>query len=324
MVQAFRSNSAIQVRFVVGMSVVILISMCVAVSLSRATAHQPQPTELDMEANDANFLLNSLPSMAKSYDTPSPAPVPQKAKKATDNAPTSEADIMQHDIDSLKKNLKAHLMKETSDHIQLNNLKTDRDKAMLVEQSLEAKIAAEKIQLNALEGHVSTVSAPASSLASTSDKSNPSISAATPVASAHADKMAQDAMIKALKSVHVPHQMKSKLSSDIKKVRNVLKADQLQKEALAKIEMKISTLQAAEAQDKASLADVSKLQAKLKGAAQILSSRVQKDASKLQGFIIKQDQLASAVRRDEVRDQKLKSLVSYFEKEGSSCRGNPC
>jgi hypothetical protein len=186
---------------------------------------------------------------------------------------------------------------------------------MLVEQSLEAKIAAEKIQLNALEGHVSTVSAPASSLASTSDKSNPSISAATPVASAHADKMAQDAMIKALKSVHVPRQMKSKLSSDIKKVRNVLKADQLQKEALAKIEMKISTLQAAEAQDKASLADVSKLQAKLKGAAQILSSRVQKDASKLQGFIIKQDQLASAVRRDEVRDQKLKSLVSAISKK---------
>lgn len=308
MVQAFRSNSAMKVRFVVGISVVLLLSICLGVSLSHVTSPRPLPTELDMEANDANFLLNSLPSMAAAPDTPAPAPAP-KAKKVTKDEPTSEGAIMQHDIDSLKKNLKVHLEKETSDHIQLNALKTDKSKAILVEHSLEAKIAAEKIQLNALEGNGDSVHAPASVAASADSQSK------TVVASVVADKKAHAAMLQALQNARVPSQMKSKVDSDIKKVRGVLLADAKQQQALASIEMKISNLQAAEGRDKASLTEVNSLRAKLRGAAQILKANLVTDSTKLQGYEAKQDQLAPIVRQNQLRDNKLKSLVSAISRK---------
>jgi len=261
-----------------------------------------------MEANDANFLLNSLPSMAAAPDTPAPAPAP-KAKKVNKDEPTSEGAIMQHDIDSLKKNLKVHLEKETSDHIQLNALKTDKSKAILVEHSLEAKIAAEKIQLNALEGNGDSVHAPASVAASAESQSK------TVVASVVADKKAHAAMLQALQNARVPSQMKSKVDSDIKKVRGVLLADAKQQQALASIEMKISNLQAAEGRDKASLTEVNSLRAKLRGAAQILKANLVTDSTKLQGYEAKQDQLAPIVRQNQLRDKKLKSLVSAISRK---------
>lgn len=312
MVQAFRSNSALKARFVAGVSAVLLLSVCVAFSLSRATSPRPLPSELDMEASDANFLLNSLPTMS-APEVKAPAPAP-KVKKVTKDAPTSEEAIMQHDIDSLKKNLKVHLEKETSDHIQLNNLETDRAKATRVEQSLEAKIAAEKLQLSALQGHTVAAHTPASSLAST-ESFQPKHDVANLVAPASADKKAESAMMKALQSAPVPSQMKSKVSSDIRKVSGVLSADAKQKEALAKIEMKISNLEAAEARDKASLSQVNGLRAKLRGAAEILTAREAKIASELSSYQSKQDQLAPIVHRDEVRDNKLKSLVSAISRK---------
>jgi hypothetical protein len=309
MVQAVRSNSAMKFRFLVGISVVMLLSACVAVSLSRATSPQPLPTELDMEANDANFLLNSLPSMATAPDAPVPVIAP-KAKKVAKNEPTSEESIMQHDIDSLKKNLKVHLEKETSDHIQLNALKTDKKKAMQVEQSLESKIAAEKIQLSALEGHVLAAHAPAAIPASITTSQTQKV-----VASVSADKKAHAAMLKALQNAHVPSQVKSKVDSDIKKVQGVLSADAKQQQALAGIEMKISNLEAAEARDKASIAQVNSLRSKLRGAAQILKTNLVKDATKLQTYVAKQDHLAPIVLQNEARDKKLKSLVSAISRK---------
>lgn len=315
MVQAFRSNTPVKVRFALGMTFVVLTSMCLAFSLSQVTTQRPQPTELDMESNDANFLLNSLPPMASAPDPPVPAPVKKAKKAAKDDEPTSETAIMQHDIDSLKHNLKVHLEKETSDHIQLSNLKTDKDKAILVEQSLEAKIAAEKIQLNALEGHVSAAHAPLSVMASTENSESHKAIASSLVTSAASDRKAQSAMVKALQSVQVPSKMKSKVSSDIRKVRNVLLDDSEQKEALARIEMKISNVAAKQAADKASLAQVTSLRAKLRGAAQILKAQIVQDVSLLQDYSAKQDQLAPIVRQDEVRDKKLKSLVSAIARK---------
>jgi len=314
MVQAFRSSSALKVRFVAGVSLVLLLSVCLAVSLSRASSSRPVPSVLDMESNDANFLLNSLPSMATVPEAAAaPAPSP-KAKKVTKDAPTSEEAIMQHDIDSLKKNLKVHLEKETSDHIQLSNLKTDKEKATQVEQSLEAKIAAEKLQLSALQGHAEALHTPASALVSTQSFS-PKKDVTAPVSSAAADKQAQSAMMKALHSAQLPSQMKSKVSRDMRKVDSVLSADAKQKEALARIEMKISNLEAAEARDKASLSEVTSLRAKLRGTAEILNTHLVQDVSKLQGYQSKQDQLAPIVQRDEVRDNKLKSLVSAISRK---------
>jgi hypothetical protein len=307
MVQAFRSNSALKARFVVGVSMVLLLSICVAVCLSWATSPKPHPSELDMEANDANFLLNSLPTMS-APEVKAPAPAP-KVKKVTKDAPTSEEAIMQHDIDSLKKNLKVHLEKETSDHIQLNNLETDREKATRVEQSLEAKIASEKLELSALQGHVVAAQTPASPLASAQKVPKKD------VAPAAADKKAESAMMKALQSAQLPSQMKSKVSSDMRKVSGVLSADSKQKEALARIEMKIADLQATEARDKASLTQVNGLRAKLRGAAEILKAHEVKIASELSAYQSKQDQLAPIVQRDEVRDNKLKSLVSAISRK---------
>lgn len=315
MVQAFRSNTPVKVRFALGMAFVVFTSMCLAFSLSRVTTSRPQPTELDMESNDANFLLNSLPPMASAPEPPVPAPVKKAKKAAKDDEPTSEAAIMQHDIDSLKHNLKVHLEKETSDHIQLSTLKTDKDKAILVEQSLEAKIAAEKIQLNALEGHGSAAHAPLSVMASTENSESHKTIASSLVTSAASDRKAQSAMVKALQSAQVPSEMKSKVSSDIRKVRNVLLEDSKEKEALARIEMKISNVAAKQAADKASLAQVTSLRAKLRGAAQILKAQIVQDASLLQDYSAKQDQLAPIVRQDEVRDKKLKSLVSAIARK---------
>jgi hypothetical protein len=315
MVQAFRSNTPVKVRFALGMAFVVFTSMCLAFSLSRVTTSRPQPTELDMESNDANFLLNSLPPMASAPEPPVPAPVKKAKKAAKDDEPTSETAIMQHDIDSLKHNLKVHLEKETSDHIQLSTLKTDKDKAILVEQSLEAKIAAEKIQLNALEGHGSAAHAPLSVMASTENSESHKAIASSLVTSAASDRKAQSAMVKALQSAQVPSKMKSKVSSDIRKVRNVLLEDSKEKEALARIEMKISNVAAKQAADKASLAQVTSLRAKLRGAAQILKAQIVQDASLLQDYSAKQDQLAPIVRQDEVRDKKLKSLVSAIARK---------
>jgi hypothetical protein len=313
MVQAFRSNSALKARFVVGVSVVLLLSICVAISLPQATSPQPRPSVLDMESNDANFLLNSLPTMA-APEVKAPAPAPKVKKVATKDAPTSEEAIMQHDIDSLKKNLKVHLEKETSDHIQLNNLKIDKEKATRVEQSLEAKIAAEKLQLSALQGHAVAPPMAASSLVST-ESFQLKKGVVTLDASASADKKAESAMMKALHSAPLPSQMKSKVSSDMRKVSGVLSADAKQKAALARIEMKISNLEAAEARDKASLAQVNSLRAKLRGAATILKAHQEKIASELSTYQSKQDQLAPIVQRDEVRDNKLKSLVSAISRK---------
>jgi hypothetical protein len=315
MVQAVRSNSAMKFRFLAGISVVLLLSACVAVSLSRATSPQPLPTELDMEANDANFLLNSLPSMATAPDAPAPVIAP-KAKKAAKNEPTSEESIMQHDINSLKKNLKVHLEKETSDHMQLNTLQMDKSKAILVEQSLEAKIAAEKIQLSALEGHVVAVHAAAPVPASTTKSQSQKV-VADVVASVSADKKAHAAMIKALQNAHVPSQVKSKVYRDIKKVQGVLSADAKQQQVLAGIEMRISNSEAAEARDKASIAQVNSLRSKLRGAAQILKTTLVKDATKLQAYVAKQDRLAPIVLQNEARDKKLKSLVSAISRKGA-------
>jgi hypothetical protein len=208
-----------------------------------------------------------------------------------------------------------HLEKETSDHIQLSTLKTDKDKAILVEQSLEAKISAEKIQLNALEGHGSAAHAPLSVMASTENSESHKAIASSLVTSAASDRKAQSAMVKALQSAQVPSEMKSKVSSDIRKVRNVLLEDSKEKEALARIEMKISNVAAKQAADKASLAQVTSLRAKLRGAAQILKAQIVQDASLLQDYSAKQDQLAPIVRQDEVRDKKLKSLVSAIARK---------
>jgi hypothetical protein len=223
---------------------------------------------------------------------------------------------MQHDIDSLKKNLKVHLEKETSDHIQLNALKTDKNKATLVEQSLEAKIAAEKIQLSALEGHAAALPAAAPVPVSIEKSRSPKIVSSS-VSSASADKRAHAAMMKALQNAHVPSHMKSKVYSDMKKVQNVIRADGIQQHALANIEMRISNLQAAQARDKASLTQVNGLRAKLRGAAQILKSDLVKDETTLQGYVTKQDHLAPIVLQNEARDKKLKSLVSAISRKAA-------
>ena len=324
MVQAIRPRSSIKVRFLVGISSVILVSMCVAASLSRATSAPPRPAELaDMESNDANFLLNALPSMKHIPAAPSHVTAP-KVKKVTKAEPTSEASIMQHDIDSLKKNLKTHLEKETSDHIQLNTLHTDKEKATQVEHSLEAKIAAEKLQLRALEGHPAAARSPAPAQAPTASKQSvPSPISAASAAATASDKKAQAAMLKALQSVKVPSHMKSHLSSDVRKVRSVIARDAQQKQVLAGVEMKISNVEASEARDKASLHQLTLLEAKLKGAAHILRSRVAKEASRLNGYVAKQDQLAPIVQRDEARDQKLKTLVSAIWKKKVDLEAKP-
>jgi hypothetical protein len=327
MVQAFRSNTPVKVRFALGMTFVVLTSMCLAFSLSRVTSPRSQPTELDMEHNDAEFLLNSLPPMASAPDPPVPAAAKKAKKAAKDDEPSSETSIMQHDVASLKHNLKVHLEKETSDHIQLSNLNTDKDKAILAEQTIEAKIAAEKIQLNALEGHAGAahgaltgggnppLAGPLVASKATEQSESHKATASSMVTSAASDRQAQSAMVKALKSVQVPSKMKSKVSSDIRKVRNVLLEDSKQKEALARIEMKISNMVAKQASDKASLAQVTSLRAKLKGAAQILKAEVVQDASILSDYSAKQDQLAPIVRQDEVRDKKLQSLVSAISRK---------
>jgi len=318
MVQAIRSRTSMKVRFAVGISAAILLSMCVAASLSRVTSAPPRPSELaDMESSDADFLLKALPTMK--YIPPAPASgTAAKVKKVSKPAPTSEASIMQHDIDSLKKNLKTHLEKETSDHIQLNNLHADKEKATQVEHSLEAKIAAEKLQLRALEVPAPAALVPAPAQVSTvATKAALSQAAAASVAAATSDKKTQAAMLKALRSVQVPSQMKSKLSNDILKVRDVLARDSMQQQALAGVEMQISNVEASEARDKASLTQVTRLEGRLKGAAQILASRLAKEAGKLKGYAAKENQLAPIVQRDETRDQKLKALVSAISKKAA-------